>query len=83
MNPTDSQNFRNEPSAWFYQALATAITELRERLRARYERVFPGQKALIDNILEEAESVAWCTPFPHLFLPDLAEARMARIASAG
>ncbi len=73
----------NDPSARFYQSLVIAIAELRERLRARYERILPGQRALVENILEEAESVAWCTPFPHLFLPDLAEARLSRVAAAG
>jgi hypothetical protein len=72
----------NDCSPRFYQSLSTAITELRERLRMHYEHIFPGQKTLIADVLEEAESVAWCTPFPHLFLPDLAEVRMARIASA-
>jgi hypothetical protein len=77
------QDHTSDSSPSFYQSLTTAITELRGRLRARYERIFPGQGALIDNVLEEAESVAWCTPFPHLFLPDLAEVRMARLATAG
>ena len=76
-------NPANDPYAGFYQSLSVSITELRERLRVRYERIFPGQKTLIEDVLEEAESAAWCTPFPHLFLPELAEARIARIASAG
>ena len=71
----------DDSSPRFYQSLTTAIAELRERLRTRYEQIFPGQKTLIEDVLEEAESVAWCTPFPHLFLPDLAEVRMARIAT--
>ena len=75
-----STNYTCSPG--LYQSLATAVAELRERLRARYEQMFPGQATLIDDVLEEAESVAWCTPYPHLFLPDLAEARIARIASA-
>lgn len=68
--------------ASFYQTLTQAVTDLRERLRSRYERLFPGHKTLIEDVLEEAESAAWCTPFPHLFLPDFAEARMARIATS-
>lgn len=72
-----------DPSVRIYQNLSKAIADLRERLRVRYERILPGQRALVESILEEAESVAWCTPFPHLFLPDLAEARVARVASAG
>jgi hypothetical protein len=81
MNFHDQDHSENLHSS-FYQSLSQAITDLRERLRTRYERIFPGQKTLIENVLEEAESAAWCTPFPHLFLPDFAEARIARIATS-
>ncbi len=67
-------------SPGFYEKLTQAIADLKERLRSRYECHFPGQTALIHRALEEAESAAWCTPFPHLFLPDLAEARIAQFA---
>lgn len=76
MNEPDTDNCFSRP-------LSFAIAELRNRLRIRYQRIFPGQTTLIENVLEEAESAAWCTPFPHLFLPDFAEARIARIATAG
>jgi len=72
----------SEASQSFYDKLTQSITDLRARLQARYERHFPGQSALIGRILEEAEAVAWCTPFPHLFLPDLAEAQIARATHA-
>jgi len=82
MSSQDPKNLE-DPYPGFCQSLTFAIGDLRERLRTRYERIFPGQKTLIENVLEEAESVAWCTPFPLLFLPDFAEARIARIATAG
>ncbi len=69
-----------DTSHGLYEKLALAIAELKTRLQTRYERHFPGQTAMIRHALEEAESVAWCTPFPHLFLPDLAEARIAQFA---
>jgi hypothetical protein len=58
----------------FHDRLAIAIFELRARLQARYEQIFPGHVQIVQKAIEEAESVAWCTPFPHLLLPDLAEA---------
>jgi hypothetical protein len=67
------------------KSLAAVITGLRARLQARYERTLPGQAERIDDALETAESAAWCTMFPHLFLPDFAELQIARLGgiSAG
>ena len=31
--------------------------------------------------VEVAEAVAWCTPFPHLFLPELAEQQIGLLIS--
>ena len=61
--------------------LATAIAELKTRLQHQYERVLPGQTELVHDAIAAAEALAWLTPFPHLFLPDLAEARIASLAS--
>lgn len=72
----------DDTSSGFYDKLALAIADLKKRLQAHYERHFPGRAALIRRALEEAESAAWCTPFPHLFLPELAEARITQFAQA-
>ena len=61
--------------------LANAIAELKTRLQDQYERVLPGQTELVHDAIAAAEALAWLTPFPHLFLPDLAEARIASLAS--
>ena len=61
--------------------LATAIAELKTRLQHQYERVLPGQTELVHDAIAAAEALAWLTPFPHLFLPDLAEARITSLAS--
>ena len=62
--------------------LRGVITRLKTRLQARYERLLPGQAERIQRALEKAESAAWRTPFPHLFLPDFAELRLARLAES-
>jgi hypothetical protein len=62
----------------FCERLAIALKELKVRLQAKYERRFPGKGFRIQKAIEETEVAAWGTPFPHLFLPDLAEEAIAR-----
>ena len=62
----------------FCQKLLVALGHLKVRLQAQYERRFPGERARIREAIEEAERAAWQTPFPHLFLPDLAEGAITR-----
>lgn len=59
-----------------------AVIDLKERLQEHYERNFPKRSVLIHKAIEEAEALAWRTSFPHLFLPDLAEDQIARLALA-
>ena len=70
-----------EPDAddMFCRRLMVALGDLKVRLQARYERRFPGEGSRIRKAIEEAEMEAWSTPFPHLFLPDLAEEAIARL----
>ncbi len=80
-----AQSFASEivgSSQGFCDKLSQSIKDLKVRLQTRYERHLPGKSALIRRILDEAESVAWCTPFPHLFLPDLAEVRLSQFVHA-
>lgn len=62
------------------EKLAGAVAELKHRLQARYERAHPGQAELVRRAVAEAEALAWeLSFFPHLFLPDLVEARIAEL----
>ncbi|HEY8901257.1 MAG TPA: hypothetical protein VIM61_12665 [Chthoniobacterales bacterium] len=74
----DACHHKSAPGA--SSRLIRAIAETKARLRARYEKLFPGRESHIEAILELAESAAWCTPFPHLFLPDLAEVQIAGLS---
>jgi hypothetical protein len=76
------KTFGNENAATLCRRLAGKLTDLKGRLQARYESHFPGQNSLIKSSIEEAEEIAWQTPFPHLFLPVLAEERIAFARSA-
>ena len=65
----------------FSDSLAEAVAALKARLVTRYERHFPRHSTGIRSAVEMAEAVAWCTPFPHLFLPELAEQQIALLVS--
>jgi hypothetical protein len=61
--------------------LMAALGKLKGRLLERYTQASPGRENLIRQAVAEAEELAWQTPFPHLFLPDFAEARVAEIVA--
>jgi hypothetical protein len=64
----------------FLQNLPGAVSKLKNRLQRDYEQAYPGLRNLIRTVLDEEETEAWnLSPFPHLFLPDLVEARIARL----
>jgi len=85
--PTPSaQNGRcqdqGEIPAGFCEKLTSALTQLKEKLQQRYEVSFPSYGEQIRSALAEAEELAWETAFPQLFLPELAEVRIAQLAYA-
>jgi len=65
---------------FFCERLTNVVAELTRRLQAHYERIHPNHRELVRNAIAEAEAAAWeLSSFPHLFLPDLIEARMAEL----
>jgi hypothetical protein len=66
-------------SVGFLQTLTGALSELKKRLKHDYEQVYPGLGDIIQLVLDEEEANAWELSFPHLFLPDLVEAHIARL----
>jgi hypothetical protein len=73
---TDQQPAAN---AVFLQTLISAVSKLKNRLQRDYEQAYPGVGNLIRIVLDEEEANAWELSFPHLFLPDLVEAHIARL----
>src|SRR5439155_12858161 len=64
----------------FLQTVSAAVTQLKQKLQQDYERVYPGLGEIIHIILDEEETTAWeLSLFPHLFLPDLVEAHIAKL----
>ena len=69
--------------AGFCRKLVSALGELKERIQSKYEHALPGRSQTVREVISEAETLAWETPFPHLFLPDFAEARFAEVLALG
>ena len=64
----------------FLQTVSAAVAQLKQKLQQDYERVYPGLGEIIHLILDEEEAKAWeLSLFPHLFLPDLVEAHVAKL----
>ena len=82
MNGILTTNFRAAPDSLdVYSArLEVALRELKLRLQAQYEQCFPGEAVRIREALSRAETAAWHTDFPHLFLPDLAAEAIERLS---
>jgi hypothetical protein len=68
-----------EGSAGFLPTLVGAVSELKQRLQHDYEQAYPGLGDIIRIVLDEEEANAWELSFPHLFLPDLVEAHIAKL----
>ena len=74
--------YRADALGGFLQELTRAVAKLKRRLQEHYERAYPTQTELVRRAIAEAEACAWeLSPFPHLFLPDLVEVRLAALAS--
>ena len=64
----------------FLQTVSVAIAHLKQRLQRDYERTYPELRDIVHLVLDEEEKNAWkLTLFPHLLLPDLVEAHVARL----
>src|SRR5207249_6091343 len=78
LNPmkTDEQL---EPAV-FLQTVNGAVSDLKARLQYDYERAYPDLAEIIHIVLDEEETNAWeLSLFPHLLLPDLVEAHIAKL----
>jgi len=64
----------------FLQTVSVALTNLKQQLQHDYECAYPELREIIHLVLDEEESRAWhLTLFPHLLLPDLVEAHIAKL----
>ena len=75
---TDLQS--HPTKAVFLQTIAVAVGQLKQRLQHDYEQAYRNLREVIRLVLDEEEANAWkLSLFPHLLLPDLVEAHIARL----
>ena len=73
-------NEATNPTAIFPNIVSVALARLKQRLQRDYERAYPDLREIVHLVLDEEESKAWeLSSFPHLFLPDLVEAHIAKL----
>ena len=53
--------------------LLSQIDAIKHALISKYRPELNGQETVLHSALNEAEALAWQTPYPHLFFPVLAE----------
>jgi len=64
----------------FLQTVGIAVAHLKQQLQHDYEESYPELHDIIRLVLDEEESRAWkLSTFPHLLLPDLVEAHIAKL----
>jgi len=64
----------------FLQMVSVALMQLKQELQRDYEQAYPELREIIHLVLDEEETRAWdLTLFPHLLLPDLVEAHVAKL----
>lgn len=68
------------PTAVFSNVVSVALARLKQRLQQDYERAYPDLREIMHLVLDEEETKAWeLSSFPHLLLPDLVEAHIAKL----
>lgn len=73
-------NEPTNPTAIFPNIVSVALARLKQRLQYDYERAYPELREIVHLVLDEEESKAWeLSAFPHLLLPDLVEAHIAKL----
>ena len=64
----------------FLQTVSAAVAVLKQRLQHDYEQAYPDLREIVHLVLDEEEANAWkLSLFPHLLLPDLVEAHIAKL----
>jgi hypothetical protein len=67
-------------TAGFLQMVSVALAQLKLQLQHDYEQAYPALREIVHLVLDEEESKAWeLSLFPHLLLPDLVEAHIAKL----
>ncbi len=60
-----------------YQAVLRRLASVRANIEREFSRKMAGYDRLLKAAITEAEALAWQTPYPHLFFPELAQEKAA------
>ncbi len=70
-----------EPASLFPQMVSVALGRLKKRLQHDYQKAYPDSGEIIHLVLDEEEAKAWqISFFPHLIMPDLVDAHIAKLS---
>jgi hypothetical protein len=80
-NPMQTDQQPEAATLVFLQTVSAAVTQLKQKLQKDYEQAYPSLREIIHLVLDEEEANAWkLSLFPHLLLPDLVEAHVAKLS---
>jgi hypothetical protein len=72
--------YLQEPSSPFPNLVSVALGQLKRRLQRNYQKAYPNSGEIVRRVLDHEEARAReLSLFPHLILPDLAEAHFAQL----
>lgn len=79
--PVQSGNFGRlrAACAYCYQGVLRRLTAVKAKVEREFGQDMGGYEPLLKAAINEAEAVAWQTPYPHLFFPVLAEEKAAEV----
>jgi hypothetical protein len=60
--------------------LAVQVASIKHGLVREFGTAIGGNRDLLKSALNEAEAIAWQTPFPHLLFPVLAEEKASAVS---
>jgi hypothetical protein len=80
LNPMKTDQQPEPTTTVFLQTVSVAVMQLKQQLQQDYEQAYPDLREIVHLVLDEEETNAWdLTLFPHLLLPDLVEAHIAKL----
>jgi|SRR5579862_657891 len=59
--------------------LSRQVREIKRAMVQEFGTAISGQSQLLNSALNEAEAIAWQTPYPHLLFPVLAQEKASSI----
>ncbi len=62
-----------------YQGVLRRLAFIKADLERQFSRGLAGYEKLLKGAINEAEALAWQTPYPHLFFPMLAQEKAAAV----